>query len=175
MFLAHSRRQVFINPNPSSEDTGSSLFYWHEWAVFAGALLLLVISIGLLRYDGKKRIASQRKLLPIQKYFFPRIYRNGPPYADPPVPLTSTYEQFRRTFGNSVAAPPPSYDPYAQNLPAYQAKTDETHVGTSEVPLCGGGGGGGGGESAVHLDAPLSSPSPPLPDDMYRYPIPPRT
>lgn len=136
MYLEHTRRQVAIDPYIGGLSTSSSsLFYWREWAIFAGAILIIILSIALLRRNGRQRIASQRKLLPIQKYLFPRMYRNGPPYADPPVAMTSTYAQFRANFthGNMPAPPPPSYDPYVQNLPAYQAKTDTT-VGTGEAP-----------------------------------------
>lgn len=138
MLIDLTKRQGIIVPidAPGDATSSSSLFYWREWAIFAGLILLVVITVGLLRRNGRKRIAEQRKLLFVQKFLFAKMYRNGPPYADPPVPLQTSYSQFRADFARgqsgNLAAPPPSYDPYATNLPAYQAKLDAT-VGASEV------------------------------------------
>lgn len=132
------KRQGYFTP-PDQES--SSNVYYKEWAIFAAVVLAVVTLLILLRASGRRRIRDNKPLSWYNKYLFPATYRNGPPYNQP-VPLTSIYVPHGR-FGHhinandsshpSVVPPPPSYDPYATNLPPYQAK-HEADVGTSEVP-----------------------------------------
>lgn len=130
------KRQISsYNPN-GTDASGTVVYYWKEWVILAAFLLLFVSTLIVLRSNGRKRIAEQRPLLWFQKFLFPRHLRNGPPYTADPVPLNDMYSgqvRFGHRTQATVAPPPPSYDPYAQALPAYQAKAD-TSVGTSEVP-----------------------------------------
>lgn len=103
--------------------------------IIAAAVLFLMAIILALRIDGRRRIRTGKPLLAFQRWLFPAHLRNGPPYEVPiqmQHPEVSQFGRHRQT--HTIPAPPPSYDPYAQALPAYQPKFDTT-VGTSEVPV----------------------------------------
>ena len=99
-------------------------YYWKQWTILAACLLLVIAIFIILRQWGKRRIAQNKRLHWCQYFLFPRHYRHGPPYVvqQPVIPLRNS--RFGTGYEAPVAAPPPSYDPYATNLPAYQAKGD---------------------------------------------------
>lgn len=131
------KRQIPYNPSDSSGLTTTSGVYYKEWAIFAAVVLFTIITIILIRASGRKRITQNLPLHWYQKFFFPRAFRNGPPYVQEVMPLGNVYHAPASRFGRhhdaaGVVPPPPSYDPYATNLPAYQAKSG-AEVGASEM------------------------------------------
>lgn len=132
--LIEKRQGFYGNDGSQYQQDSTGISYYRDWMIIAGAVLVFMVIIIVLRYDGRRRIRAQRPLLSIEKWLFPAHLRNGPPYEAPIQMTHPEVSQFgRHAQPNTISAPPPSYDPYAQALPAYQPKLDTT-VGTSELP-----------------------------------------
>ncbi|ORY80333.1 hypothetical protein BCR37DRAFT_380996 [Protomyces lactucae-debilis] len=108
-------------------DNGSG-YYWKEWVIFALILVAVLCFILTARAMGRRRINQGLALQTWHKWLFPARLRNGPPYAPATTAGVVSYHSAvggptRFGNGSGIAPPPPSYDPYATNLPAYQPIT----------------------------------------------------
>lgn len=129
-------------------------FYWREWAVFVAIICSVAFLVTVARTHGRRRLSQGKPLMAYHKWLFPAYLRQqssnnnnltgyamtvSDPYAQypytahgVPAPVSSGRVSSRHGGGGGIAPVPPAYDPYAQNLPAYEAvsKTGGEHGST---------------------------------------------
>lgn len=148
-FESLEKRQGFTDPGTQTQTSSSTYFYWREWAVFVAIVASLVLFVTLARAHGRRRLAKGQPLMTYHRWLFPALLRQQgygqsgyamtsvpDPYASYPygqqgAPTSGSQRHNGRTGG--IAPVPPAYDPYAQNLPAYEAvsKSSGDHAPTT--------------------------------------------